>query len=507
MDTKKPLLLIILDGFGYRAQTAYNAIAQAHTPHLNQWLKKYPHTLLNASGASVGLLKGYIGNSQVGHLTIGTGRIIKQAISVIHTAIENGSFFNNQPLTTCLKNITQTRQTLHIMGLLSDAGVHSHITHLLAYIQAAQQYQITKIILHLFLDGRDTPPQACMQYLTHIDQHIKNMPHITIGSLHGRFYAMDRDHNWERTYRSYSLLTEEQLPSERSWHELIQYYYAQGITDEFIPPTLLHAHATIQDEDSVIFFNIRPDRARQLTAAFVIPDFSYFTRKRINIRWFITPINYGITHTTILFPTKPIYHTLKETISNAGKTIFSIAETEKYAHITYFFSGGHEQPFPGETQVLIPSFPKETYKHCPRMSADAITTAVIKALTFNATDFYLINYANADMVGHSGDISATIKAIECLDEQLALLYANVIQEKKGIMLITGDHGKAEDMFDRKTGQPRTAHTTNPVPFLYLSHDTHFSAHVAHMHELAHIAPFILNILNIPIPPEMSKYHD
>ncbi|MCA9770150.1 2,3-bisphosphoglycerate-independent phosphoglycerate mutase [Candidatus Dependentiae bacterium] len=497
MSNKKPVLLVILDGFGYSSEKKYNAIAQAHTPHLNSWFSTYPHTVLDSSGKAVGLLGGYIGNSEVGHLTIGAGAVVPQAVAVIHSAIDTGSFFKNKKLTEALTKLTHSKKILHIFGLLSDAGVHSHIKHLFAYIKAAREHKIQKIVIHPFLDGRDTPPKSGKYYLEQLSEYIKSMSNVIIGSLHGRFYAMDRDNNWKRTQKSYRVLTEQIEPTFVHWSEVLEYYYTKNITDEFIPPTLLSSDAIIQNGDGILFFNFRPDRARQLTKAFIDKHFSHFSTKKINLTFFITPVAYNKNiNTTVLFARQPLKNTLKHILSKSGKTIFTIAETEKYAHVTYFFSGGQEQALPGETQVLIPSLPKKNYVDHPQMSAEKITEAIVHSLKNAPTNFYLINYANADMVAHSGNLPATIKAIEYLDTQLAHLYKTAIEKMNGIMIITSDHGNAEVMFDKKTQQPRTAHTTNPVPFLYIGHD-YKNIDLSNLRKLSDIKNFVLKIMESP----------
>lgn len=472
---KNITMLIILDGFGYSTTKKYNAIAQANTPHLSAWMKEYPHCLLHASGTAVGLPEGFIGNSEVGHHTIGAGAIIKQPLTIIHESINDKSFFENKALVQALKKLPYNK-TLHIIGLLSDAGIHSHIKHLDAYIQAAKQHHIKNIVLHLFLDGRDVAPISAEKFL-------KNIPAgVTIGSIQGRFYAMDRDKNWDRTQKSIDVLIKKQDPQFSNWKDALHHYYKEGITDEFIPPTILASKAFIKNGDGIIFFNFRPDRAQQLTQKL---------RQIINPTFFITPIDYGNKlKTTPLFAIPNTPHTLKEQLTKEGKTIFSIAETEKYAHVTYFFGGGTSK-FPGETQILIPSISAHSYAEYPKMSAQLITDTVINSLETNPRDFYLINYANADMVGHSGDLKATIQAIEFLDHELGRIYEVLITKLNGTLYITADHGKAEDMFDEETNQPKPSHTTNPVPFIMIRQNLKNSGRQLALKGLSDIAGFIL----------------
>lgn len=498
-----PLALVILDGFGYRKETEFNAVAQAQTPHLQEWLATYPHTMLQAAGSAVGLLPDTMGNSEVGHLTIGAGRAIPQAVARINNAIDAGTFFENQALHDAFKKLPRNA-TLHLIGLLSNAGVHSDTKQLYAYIQAARAARIERIVVHPFLDGRDAPPRSAATYLAELDR-LLNQDTEHIGSVHGRYYAMDRDNHWDRTQMSYDVLTSAPTNHCHSWQEVLEDAYAEDITDEFILPTHVSPDSYIKPGDGVIFFNFRPDRARQLTEAFVLKEFTHFQRTRVPLSFFVTPTDYGLSlQTTVLFPTKTPTHTLKEVLSRAGKKIFSIAETEKYAHITYFLSGGKEGSWPHEQQVLIPSIAAKNYIQHPEMSAPLITQAVIQSLETDPCDVYFINYANADMVGHSGDFAATVKAIECLDRELAKLYDVVINKMHGTLIITADHGNAEDKWDPVAQQLRTAHTTNPVPFIYITSDSASRHTELHMTSIADIAPFLLHCLNIPIPDQMKR---
>lgn len=505
MTNKKPVVLVILDGFGYSNAKKYNAIAHAHRPHLDNWFTHYPHTLLQASGMSVGLPSGYIGNSEVGHLTIGSGRIVEQPITVLNKAISDGSFFKNKILQHELDIIAQNKGTLHIIGLLSDAGVHSLENHLFAFLDTAVNHGIHKIIVHPFLDGRDTPPQSAATYLKKLDKKLQELGRGTIGSIHGRFFAMDRDRNWDRTEHVYKALTQKadkQKPFA-TWQNALDHYYHQSITDEFIPPTQLAANSIIKPGDGIIFFNFRPDRARQLTAAFIQKDFGNFKRDYIPLSTFITPVAYADNlRTNFMFPHPTIQHTLKEILAKHGKSIFSIAETEKYAHVTYFFNGMQENPVATETRIIIPSLHAKNYAKYPCMSAAEITKTVIDSLHKNPQDFYLINYANADMVGHTGNFDATVRAVECLDHELEKLYTVIIKELDGTLIITADHGNAEEMYDEKYQQPRTAHTTNPVPFLVIN--KHIKKGELSLTQLADIAPFILKLMQLPIPTEMIR---
>ena len=501
MKANKPTALIILDGFGHRDESLHNAIHNAKKPTFDYLEHHYPHTLLKASGTAVGLLDGYIGNSQVGHLTIGSGRITPQAVKRIHGAIDDRSFFSNPILLEQLHKLARTQNSLHIMGLLSDAGVHSHIKHLFALIEAARNAGVHKIIVHVFLDGRDVPPQSAQKYLHTLQTFLKN--NELIGSIHGRFYAMDRDKNWQRVEKTYRTLTEKQTSEPVEWQTILDKNYEHGITDEFIPPTQLNPTAPIETGDGIIFFNFRADRARQLTATFVDDTFKEFKLHKIKPLFFITLTQYSrALQTEVLYSMQAISNTLKDVLSDYGKTIVSVAETEKYAHITYFFTGGREREIPGEQRILVPSLQEKDYIQHPCMSAKEITQAVIESLKSNPKDFYLINYANADMVGHSGNMDATVKAVECLDVQLKKLYNEIVEQRDGTLFITADHGNAEQMFDPQSNQPRTAHTINPVPFLMINKKLKDKDIQLPLKELSDIAPFILRQLDIPIPPEM-----
>ncbi len=490
---KKPTVLVILDGFGYSDKKEHNAIYHSKKPTFDYLWAHYPHTTLKASGEAVGLLPGYIGNSEVGHMAIGSGKIIKQPVSRVHGAIDNGSFFENKILVDNFKNLKKEKGRLHLIGLLSDAGVHSHIKHLFALIDAAVQNKIKEIIIHPFLDGRDVPPQSAVIFLQQLSKKIKDIPNAYIGSICGRFYGMDRDNNWQRTQKAYDMLTKESAVQFKDWKQALTFYYTKDTSDEFVPPTLLHKDALIQNHDGIVFFNFRPDRARQLTTAFCNPGFKEFQTKKMTLTFFITMVDYNhALETETLLPSLPRpQDTLKDLLTKQGKSIFSIAETEKYAHVTYFFSAGKEEPFEKEEQVLVPSIKTKNYIEHPCMSANEITKIVIKSLKEKPADFYLINYANADMVGHSGDFDATVKAIECLDDQLKKLYEAVVKKMDGTLIITSDHGNAEDMFDEQTKQPKTAHTTNPVPFIVVQKKLENKKEKLPLRELSDIKDFVL----------------
>lgn len=500
MAETAPIALIILDGFGYQESRESNAIAQAKTPNFDLWFSKYPHTLLAASGAAVGLPEGYMGNSEVGHLTIGAGRVIKQPVTRINEAIDDGTFFTNPTLINCLKQLKTGSNRLHIMGLLSDGGVHCLTKHIFAYLKAAHQQGIEHIFIHPFLDGRDAPPQSARTYLAALDTQIKEIGSGIIGSLHGRFYAMDRNKNWDRTEVSYRLLTTLAEPNYENWQACIDDSYGQGITDEFIIPSLLSRDAVIRPGDGIICANYRPDRSRQITSAFITPNFQSF-QTSIKPIWYFTPVSYAadLPTQTLLPVQAPLHDTFTDLLHAHHKRFFAIAETEKYAHVTYFFKGGREQPYETETQILIPSLKTRNYIEHPEMSAREITNQVLQSLTHDPYDVYLINYANADMVGHSGDLPATIKAIEILDQELGKLYEQLVVKMGGTIYLMADHGNAEQMVDPITHKPKTSHTCNPVPFIILAKNP---PNLPVLKTLANIAPLILAQLNLPIPHAM-----
>jgi 2,3-bisphosphoglycerate-independent phosphoglycerate mutase len=501
--SNQPTLLIILDGFGYNPDNEYNAIAKAQTPNFNHWFKTYPYTYLKASGEAVGLTPNTIGTSEVGHQTIGAGRIIPESVVRINQAIDDGSFFKNETLLSALAKIKKNNGRLHLMGLLSDAGVHSHEQHLFALIKAAQEQGIPTFI-HAFLDGRDVPPRSAATYLAGLARICKQ-DGCSLASIHGRFYAMDRDNNWERTEQTYRVLTQQQKDIRPYSDEFLRQQYDKGVSDEFIPPTQLDPNGIIRPGDGVIFFNFRADRARQLTRCFITPHTARFAITPLKLSCFVGMTDYDHdVRNEALLAKEQITHTLKDELARADLTMFSIAETEKYAHVTYFFGGGREQELPGEELVMIPSIKTHNYVAHPEMSAKDITNTVLKSLQTDPYDFYLINYANADMVGHSGDFEATVKAVECLDRELQKLYEMVVHQMNGTMYVTADHGNAELMFDEETLQPKTSHTLNPVPFLILRKGLEHRNLQLPLTGLADIAPFILKELKLPVPVQMQR---
>lgn len=501
-----PTALVILDGFGYRTATDYNAIAHAHTHTIIDWFYQYPSALLQASGNYVGLLPNLIGNSEVGHLTLGSGRIITQPVVLISQALRDGTYAQDPHLQELFGQLKATNNTLHVIGLLSDAGVHSLDEHLYKLLALAKNAGIRKIKVHPFLDGRDVPPQSASKYLSQLETVLNNLDleQGSIGTLHGRFYAMDRDNNWDRTEQSYRTLVQPQ-PFYSSWQEALAYWYAQNITDEFVPSTALEPDHTIKQGDALIFFNFRADRARQLTRAFLDPNLSYFKAPHVPLSWFVTATAYHPDFSVFVLCKKELVSdTFGDVLEQHHKTLFTIAETEKYAHVTYFFNGGHEVIRQNETRILIPSLDSSTsYRDQPEMAAAAITQTVLDSLITDPKDMYIINYANADMVGHSGDFKATCKAIEYLNIQLSRIKETLVDQLQGTLYITADHGKAEDMFDTQAQQPRTAHTNNPVPFIMISPGKPVHS-VLPLYQLADVAPFILTQLQLPVPAAMQQ---
>lgn len=473
----RPTMLVILDGFGYSLQPYGNAIAHAKMPMWDYLLKTYPNTLLQASGLAVGLPDGFIGNSEVGHLTIGAGCVIPSILKRFDDAINDESFYKNPLLLKSFELLKTRNKALHLMGLLSDAGVHSNEKHLYALLKMARDAGLTKVFIHAFLDGRDVVPKSAGRYLERLEAICNTLGCGIIASLHGRFYAMDRDTNWDRTKISYDVLVGKTKPCVLSWHDYLDKGFVEGITEEFIQPVLLNEEGFIKRDDGVVFFNFRADRARQLTQCFVDPDFTYFERKHLfsfdhSLAFFITTTRYKKEfenfNNLVLFEMSDIENTLLDQIAEkttGAQSVFIIAETEKYAHVSYFFRGMRDIQLPHEQRVLIPSIKTKTFAEYPDMSAPQITKALLDSLQTNHAFFYLVNYANADMVGHSGNFEATVKACECLDAQLTALYDEVVLKQGGTIFIVADHGNAEEKIELGTGKPLTAHSRNPVRFV------------------------------------------
>nr|YP_009297986.1 phosphoglycerate mutase [Plocamium cartilagineum]AOM67924.1 phosphoglycerate mutase [Plocamium cartilagineum] len=497
-----PVILTILDGWGYSENTKGNAIKLAETPTMDKLWKNYLNTLLNASGINVGLPLNQVGNSEVGHTTIAAGRIINQDLVRISKSIKDKTFFNNENLHNICKTIELQKTKLHIIGLCSDGGVHSHTDHLLALIDLTKKYNQI-ICLHLITDGRDTEASKAKVFIKKIIDHIKNINNISICTISGRYYSMDRDSRWSRIEQTYQVLIEDKIHQNINPLLLIDQYYKKNISDEFIPPTRIEK-GNISDNDGIIFFNFRPDRSRQLLQSLATKEFKGFSTKKIKNLNFVTFTQYDSNLSIpIVFPKQKNENFLGEIISKSGLKQLRLAETEKYAHVTYFFNGGHEEPFAGEDRELVPSPQVDTYDLEPHMSAEKLTQNIINAINKNIYKLIVVNYANPDMVGHTGNMKATIEAINIVDKCIQKVF-NAIQIAKGTLIITADHGNAEYMITEKN-QICKSHSTNLVPFILISDEISHSNNykLRSVGCLADIAPTVLDILNIEIPTIMK----
>ena len=489
------LILMILDGFGLSESDSGNAIAHAATPNLDRLRKRYPTCTLSASGAAVGLPEGQMGNSEVGHLNIGAGRIVYQDLSRINRAVSDKTFFKNPVLAKAIVHAKTNDSCLHLMGLVSDGGVHSHLTHLLALMELASENNV-RTEVHAFLDGRDVPPRSALKYVNTVDGYRG----LRIGTVSGRYYAMGRDNRWDRVEKAYRALVsgEGEGESAESAADAVLNAYDRGENDEFVLPTVVKGSVPISDNDSIIFFNFRPDRAREITRAFVDPDFDHFNCQRLNNLYFACMTEYDATiDADVAFAPEEITNTIGEVISSAGLRQLRIAETEKYAHVTFFFNGGVETPNHGEDRCLIPSPKVATYDLLPEMSAHKITDAVVERIESHDYDVIILNYANCDMVGHTGIFDAAVTAVETVDTCVARVIDSV-QRVGGSAIITADHGNAEEMID-EDGTPHTAHTANPVPLVIV--DSRVTG--VRDGKLADIAPTMLELLGLPKPAEMT----
>ena len=501
-----PVLLIILDGFGYREACDYNAICLARKPNWNYYWNTCPHTKIDASEKAVGLPVAQMGNSEVGHLNIGSGRVVYQDFTRIEAAIESGEFYKNEVLNQAVAKARANQSTLHIMGLLSPGGVHSHESQIMAMLQMAVQGGVSSVCVHAFLDGRDTPPKSAAASLKLLQDKCAELKGGRIASIVGRYYAMDRDQRWERVTGAYELLTqgkaEYQAPDAATALELA---YARGETDEFVKSTLIvppgGAPARLSDGDAVVFMNFRADRAREITRALTDPSFSGFKRASVpKLAYYCTLTSYGEDFSSLPAAYLPqnISNGFGEYLAGQGLKQLRIAETEKYAHVTYFFNGGVETPYPGEDRVLVPSPKVATYDLKPEMSAFEVTDKLVAAIESRKYDAIVCNYANGDMVGHTGDLAAATRAIEVLDECLGRVIT-AMRAAGGEVLITADHGNAELMHDEATHQPHTAHTLNLVPALYIGRKAKIAEHGA----LQDVAPTLLKMMGLARPPEMT----
>jgi 2,3-bisphosphoglycerate-independent phosphoglycerate mutase len=496
------VVLVVLDGWGYRTETAHNAIAAAVKPTWDRWWNKQPHTLIQGSARFVGLPEGQMGNSEVGHMNLGAGRVVYQDSMRIFKAIEDGSFFRNE----ALQKACHSGGTLHVMGLLSPGGVHSHEQHIHAMMRLAHQQGVQGLQFHAFLDGRDTPPRSALDSIAALEQVMAELGVGRIASVVGRYYAMDRDKRWDRTERAYRLVVQGDAPFKtRSAREAVEQGYGRGENDEFIQPTVVldaaGQVATMADGDAVVFMNFRADRARQLTEALVSESFGAFARPswpRLSMMVTLTLYRKDLP-VAVAFPPVALTEVLGAVLAEHGVHQLRLAETEKYAHVTYFFNGGREDPFPLEERQLIPSPKVATYDLKPEMSALQVAERLVQAVRSREFGFILCNFANADMVGHTGNFEATKKAIEVLDHCLGMLDA-ALAEVHGEALITADHGNAELMWDEETGQAHTAHTTNPVPFMYVGER---KVQMEKSGALCDVAPTVLHLLGFAQPTEMT----
>ncbi len=502
METKLTMLMI-LDGFGENTNEKGNAVKIANTPNIDKIMKLCPTTDIYTSGLNVGLPEGQMGNSEVGHTNIGAGRIVYQELTRITKSIEDGDFFSIPEFEKAVENCKQQQSDLHIMGLLSDGGVHSHIRHLYALLELAKRKGIENVYVHAFLDGRDTPPASAEGYIAKLEEKMREKEIGKIASITGRFYAMDRDKRWERVEKAYQALVQGEGKKAPTAISAIEASYQKEIFDEFVEPTLICNGdipiATIKEKDSVIFFNFRPDRAREITRSLVDNKFDGFKTKPLNL-YFVCMTKYDDTMPNVEIAFKPttLKNTFGEYISKKGLKQLRIAETEKYAHVTFFFNGGEEEPYEGEDRILIPSPKVETYDLKPEMSAYEVTDKVVDAITQNKYNAIILNYANPDMVGHTGNLEAAVKAIETIDECVGKVV-EAVEKVNGVLLITADHGNAEQMVDYQTGEPHTAHTTNPVPLMLVGRNEA----ILKTGKLADLAPTMLDIMGLEKPEEMT----
>ncbi|MEB3210556.1 MAG: 2,3-bisphosphoglycerate-independent phosphoglycerate mutase [Leptolyngbyaceae bacterium] len=502
-----PVVLVILDGWGYREDSQSNAIASANTPVMDSLWASYPSTLIRTSGKDVGLPDGQMGNSEVGHLNIGSGRVVPQELVRISDAIEDGTLLSNEALVSVCQSVKQRNKTLHLVGLCSDGGVHSHLTHLFGVIDLAKKQGLTDVCIHAITDGRDTKPKSGLSMIDLIETYLDQVGVGRISTISGRYYSMDRDRRWDRTQKVYELMVTDGAGDGRTAAQIVKDSYENDVTDEFILPTRV-APGAVESGDGVIFFNFRPDRARQLVQVFIDPTFDGFERSLVQPLDFVTFTQYDASlDVKVAFEPQNLNNILGEVISSHGLKQLRTAETEKYAHVTYFFNGGIEEPFEGEDRELVASPMVATYDKAPKMSAEAVTKGAIAAVEKQVYSLIVINYANPDMVGHTGNIEASIQAIEEVDQCVGRLVESV-SKTGGTTIIIADHGNAEYMRDEQ-GNPWTAHTTNPVPFILVEGEKRkipgYGTEVPLRSDgrLADIAPTILDILKLPKPIEMT----
>ena len=500
----RPVVLCILDGWGFSPSVEGNAVELARAPNLRGIVQDHPWTLIEVSGTAVGLPEGQMGNSEIGHLNMGAGRIVYQSLTRINMAIRDGSFFSNTALREAMDLAADRGSSLHIMGLVSDGGVHSHIDHLLALLRMAAERRLGRVYVHAFTDGRDVPPVSAAGHLDRVEREMLKLGTGKVATLMGRYYGMDRDRRWERTKLAYDCIVMGEGLIAPSAQDALEEAYARMETDEFIRPTRTchEPESLVRSGDSLIFLNFRPDRTRQLSYAMTDPFFSDFPRGHQPIVHFVCMTQYDerIPAYVAFFPIE-VTGCLAEAVSSAGLSQLKVAETEKYAHVTYFFNGGREEPFPGETRMLVPSPRVATYDMIPEMAAWGVTGVVSRNLESKEYDLIVVNYANLDMVGHTGDLKATIKAVETVDACVGELR-RLVDKQGGVLIVTSDHGNAEEMVYRADRTPSTAHTTNPVPFCVIGLK---GARLRKDGGLADVAPTILDIMGIPVPGKMTGH--
>ncbi len=498
---RKPVALIIMDGVGITEKKENNAFYQANTPYLDYLMSHYPHTLVGASGEDVGLPDGQMGNSEVGHLNIGAGRIVYQELTRITKEIRERDFFANPVLKEAMDNAVANNTTLHAMGLLSDGGVHSHIEHLKGVLSMAKENGIKKVAVHCFMDGRDTPPDSGKGYVEELETYMKELGIGHIASISGRYYAMDRDKRWERVKAAYDVVVNGEGPHFDTALQAMEESYQNNVTDEFVIPCTIGEGGRIENGDSVVFFNFRPDRARELTRAIVDETFSDFERKNVKVYYVcMTVYDKTIPNVHVAYLPQELKNTFGEYIADCGLTQLRIAETEKYAHVTFFFNGGREVSYKNEERILVSSPKVATYDLQPEMSAYEVAEKLVEDLDSNPKDVIILNFANCDMVGHTGVMEAAVKAVEAVDDCLKKVVSKII-ELGGVCLITADHGNCEQMTD-ESGKPFTAHTTNLVPFIYVD-DENKDVVLAEGGRLSDFAPTMLKLLGLSKPNEMT----
>ena len=500
MKGSKPTVLLILDGYGINPNPEGNAIAMAKTPVMDSLMKEYPFVQGNASGLAVGLPDGQMGNSEVGHMNMGAGRIVYQELTRITKSIEDGDFFTNEGLMAAINNCKANNSALHMYGLVSDGGVHSHITHIYGLLELAKKNGLDKVYIHALLDGRDVPPSSARDYVAELVEKTKEIGVGKVATVAGRYYAMDRDNNFDRVEKAYAAMVYGEGIQTDDPVKAIEESYANGVTDEFVVPTVADKNGTVKANDSLIFFNFRPDRAREITRTFVDPDFKGFERRNgmFPVKYVcFTQYDATMPNVSIAFKPQSLANTLGEYMSSLGKTQLRIAETEKYAHVTFFFNGGVEKVYDGEDRILVNSPKVATYDLQPEMSAYEVTDKCVAAIESGKYDMIILNFANCDMVGHTGVFEAAVKAVEAVDECVGRV-TDAIAKMGGVSLITADHGNADKMFD-ENGAPFTAHTTNPVPFCVVG----YPCELREGGRLADIAPTMLQIMEIPQPTEMN----